>query len=39
MQKEIADKLALQLLEGRFSDGDTIRVGVDNDSLAFSTAG
>ena len=36
MQKEIADNLALQLLEGRFSDGDTIRVGVDGDSLAFT---
>ena len=35
MQKEIADKLALQLLEGRFSDGDTIDVIVDGDHLAF----
>ncbi len=38
MQKEIADKLALQLLEGRFSDGDTISVGVVGDELAFTTA-
>ena len=36
MQKEIADRLALQLLEGRFSDGETIRVGVDGDSLVFT---
>ena len=35
MQKEIADKLALQILEGRFSDGDTIDVIVDGDHLAF----
>jgi ATP-dependent Clp protease ATP-binding subunit ClpB len=38
MQKEIADKLALQLLEGRFSDGDTINVGVKGDSLVFAEA-
>ena len=36
MQKEIADKLALQLLEGRFSDGDTIRVVVEGAQLAFA---
>jgi ATP-dependent Clp protease ATP-binding subunit ClpB len=36
MQKEIADKLALQILGGDFSDGDTIRVSVDGDSLAFT---
>jgi ATP-dependent Clp protease ATP-binding subunit ClpB len=38
MQKEIADKLALQLLEGRFSDGDSITVVVDGDSLGFTAA-
>ena len=38
MQKEIADQLALQLLEGRFSDGGTINVVVDNDQLAFTAA-
>ncbi|MDJ0953995.1 MAG: ATP-dependent chaperone ClpB [Acidimicrobiia bacterium] len=38
MQKEIADRLALQLLEGRFSDGDTIRVTVEGDTLAFTSA-
>ena len=38
MQKEIADKLALQLLEGRFTDGDTVRVVVDGDGLGFAAA-
>ncbi len=38
MQKEIADKLALELLEGRFTDGDTVRVVVDGGSLAFVVA-
>jgi len=37
MQKEIADKLALQLLEGRFTDGDAIRITVAGDSLGFVT--
>jgi ATP-dependent Clp protease ATP-binding subunit ClpB len=37
MQKEIADKLALQLLGGRFSDGDTIQVIVDGDDLGFTS--
>ena len=37
MQKEIADKLALQLLEGRFSDGDTVQVVVDEDTLGFTS--
>ncbi len=36
MQKEIADKLALELLEGRFADGDTIRVVVEGDQIGFS---
>ena len=38
MQKEIADKLALQLLEGYFADGDTVQVGVEGDTLAFTAA-
>lgn len=37
MQKEIADKLALQLLEGRFTDGDSIRITVDGDGLGFAS--
>ena len=35
MQKEIADKLALQLLEGRFTDGDTVQITVEGKSLGF----
>ncbi|MDJ0924253.1 MAG: ATP-dependent chaperone ClpB [Acidimicrobiia bacterium] len=35
MQKEIADRLALQLLEGRFSDGDRVEVVVAGEALAF----
>jgi ATP-dependent Clp protease ATP-binding subunit ClpA len=38
MQKEIADKLALQLLEGRFTDGDTVQVIVAGDALSFAAA-
>jgi ATP-dependent Clp protease ATP-binding subunit ClpB len=38
MQSEIADKLALLLLEGRFSDGDKVRVTVDEDGLRFEAA-
>jgi ATP-dependent Clp protease ATP-binding subunit ClpB len=38
MQKEIADRLALLLLEGRFSDGDTVRVTVADDRLEFAAA-
>ncbi|MGA9596174.1 MAG: AAA family ATPase, partial [Acidimicrobiia bacterium] len=36
MQTEIADKLALELLAGRFSDGDTVEVIVDDDELGFT---
>ena len=35
IQKEIADKLALQLLEGRFEDGSKLRVVVDETGLGF----
>ena len=38
MQKEIADRLALELLDGRFTDGDTVQVVVAGDSLAFESA-
>jgi ATP-dependent Clp protease ATP-binding subunit ClpB len=38
MQSEIADKLALQLLEGRFNDGDTVEVTADGDGLGFTKA-
>jgi len=36
IQKEIADRLALLLLEGKFNDGDTIRVTVAADHLEFA---
>ncbi len=33
IQREIADPLAIALLEGRFNDGDVIHVSVDNENL------
>ena len=36
MQTEIADKLALRLLEGQFGDGETINVVVDGEGIGFS---
>jgi ATP-dependent Clp protease ATP-binding subunit ClpB len=33
IQREIGDQLALALLEGRYSEGDTITVGADNGSV------
>jgi len=38
MQSQIADKLALQLLEGQFADGDTVEVTVENEGLGFHKA-
>ncbi len=38
MQKEIADKLAMQLLGGNFTDGDTIEIVVEDDGLGFTAA-
>jgi ATP-dependent Clp protease ATP-binding subunit ClpB len=38
MQTQIADKLALQLLEGQFADGDTVEVTVENEGLGFHKA-
>ncbi len=37
MQKAIADRLALELLDGTFGAGDTIRVVVGGAELAFET--
>ncbi|MBW3590512.1 MAG: ATP-dependent chaperone ClpB [Actinobacteria bacterium] len=34
--RELADKLALELLQGTFSDGDTVRVDYDGDELTFT---
>ncbi|MER3395983.1 MAG: ATP-dependent chaperone ClpB [Acidimicrobiia bacterium] len=36
IQREIADKLALQLLEGRFEEGDTVEVDWDGSQLIFT---
>ncbi|HDH03133.1 MAG TPA: AAA family ATPase, partial [Actinobacteria bacterium] len=36
LQREIADRLALDLLEGTYQDGDTVTVTTAGDTLAFS---
>ena len=36
IQKAIGDRLAIRLLEGDFSEGDTIKVDADDDGLSFS---
>ena len=33
IQRELADRVALQILEGRVGEGDTVTVDTDNDSL------
>jgi ATP-dependent Clp protease ATP-binding subunit ClpB len=38
IQRQLIDKLALALLEGRFSDGETIRVDADDGALTFERA-
>jgi ATP-dependent Clp protease ATP-binding subunit ClpB len=38
LQRRIEDPLALDLLEGRFSSGDTVRVSVLNDEIALEQA-
>ncbi len=38
VQRAIENPLALKLLDGTFSDGDTIEVGVDGDELTFTKA-
>ncbi|MGH9074817.1 MAG: hypothetical protein ACRDZQ_11975, partial [Acidimicrobiales bacterium] len=35
IQRQVGDALALALLEGRYGDGDAVRVGVEGDALAF----
>jgi ATP-dependent Clp protease ATP-binding subunit ClpB len=37
LQKEVADQLALKLLSGEFSEGDTVSVVTDGDALGFET--
>jgi len=38
LQTAIADPLALAILDGTFRDGDTVRVSVDRNELAFENA-
>ena len=39
IQKQLVDKLALRLLEGDFSEGDTVKVDAGDGELTFSKAG
>jgi ATP-dependent Clp protease ATP-binding subunit ClpB len=36
IQREIENPLSLQMLEGKFADGDTILIGVEDDDLTFA---
>ena len=36
IQRELGDRLAMALLEGRYSDGDTVKVDADGDTLTFT---
>jgi ATP-dependent Clp protease ATP-binding subunit ClpB len=38
IQKQLIDKLALKLLEGEFSEGDTVKVDADKGELSFEKA-
>ena len=38
IQKQLVDKLALKLLEGEFSEGDSVRVGASDGALTFFSA-
>jgi ATP-dependent Clp protease ATP-binding subunit ClpA len=38
IQKQLVDKLALKLLEGDFSHGDTVRVDAADGELVFAKA-
>ena len=38
IQQQIENPLAQEILQGKFAPGDTIRVGVDDDQLAFRPA-
>ena len=35
IQKQLVDKLALKILEGEFSEGDTVRVDTSDGELVF----
>jgi ATP-dependent Clp protease ATP-binding subunit ClpB len=36
IQREIGDPLAVALLEGRYKEGDTVRIDVDRDRLVLT---
>jgi ATP-dependent Clp protease ATP-binding subunit ClpB len=38
IQKQLIDKLALKLLEGEFSEGETVKVDAVNGELSFEKA-
>jgi ATP-dependent Clp protease ATP-binding subunit ClpB len=38
IQRQVENPLALRLLEGEFEEGDTVRVDVEDDMLAFEKA-
>ena len=39
LQQIVADPLALAILEGKFSDGDTVEIGLNGNGLVFEKAG
>ena len=39
LQRLVADPLALAILEGKFADGETVRVAVNGSGLAFEKVG
>ncbi len=39
IQKQLVDKLALKILEGEFSEGDTVRIDASEGTLVFERAG
>jgi ATP-dependent Clp protease ATP-binding subunit ClpB len=39
IQKQLVDKLALKILEGEFSEGDTVRIDASEGTLVFDRAG
>ena len=39
IQRLVENPLALELLEGRFGEGDTVRAIVDGESIRFERAG
>ena len=38
IQKEVADELAVLILDGKIEDGDKVQIGVEADSFSFTVA-